>query len=62
MFLSLRIRQKPINTSILHIGVSNFHRSHQAYYIHEPIDKYKELDYGICGVDLLDSDRKTIIF
>jgi mannitol 2-dehydrogenase len=36
-----------INTSILHIGVSNFHRSHQAYYIHEPIDKYKELDYGI---------------
>jgi mannitol 2-dehydrogenase len=22
-----------INTSILHIGVSNFHRSHQAYYI-----------------------------
>lgn len=48
-----------INTSILHIGVSNFHRSHQAYYIHELIDKYKELDYGICGVDLLDSDRKT---
>jgi len=47
-----------IKTSILHIGVSNFHRSHQAYYIHELIDKYKELDYGICGVDLLDSDRK----
>jgi mannitol 2-dehydrogenase len=47
-----------INTSILHIGVSNFHRSHQAYYIHELIDKYKELNYGICGVDLLESDRK----
>ncbi|GIZ09324.1 mannitol dehydrogenase family protein [Flavobacterium sp. UMI-01] len=47
-----------IKTSILHIGVSNFHRSHQAYYIHELIDKYKELHYGICGVDLLDSDRK----
>lgn len=47
-----------IKTSILHIGVSNFHRSHQAYYTHELIDKYKELKYGICGVDLLDSDRK----
>ncbi|MCW2120863.1 mannitol dehydrogenase family protein [Flavobacterium sp. 7A] len=47
-----------INTSILHIGVSNFHRSHQAYYVHELIDKYKELNYGICGVDLLESDRK----
>ena len=47
-----------IKTSILHIGVSNFHRSHQAYYIHELMDKYKELTYGICGVDLLDSDRK----
>ncbi|WPR72404.1 mannitol dehydrogenase family protein [Flavobacterium sp. NG2] len=47
-----------IKTSILHIGVSNFHRSHQAYYIHELIDKHKELNYGICGVDLLDSDRK----
>ncbi len=47
-----------IKTSILHIGVSNFHRSHQAYYVHELIDKYKELNYGICGVDLLESDRR----
>ncbi|MGO4821713.1 MULTISPECIES: mannitol dehydrogenase family protein [unclassified Flavobacterium] len=47
-----------IKTSILHIGVGNFHRSHQAYYINELIDKYKDLNYGICGVDLLDSDRK----
>lgn len=47
-----------ITTSILHIGVGNFHRSHQAYYIHELIDKCKELNYGICGVDLLESDRK----
>ncbi len=47
-----------IKTSILHIGVSNFHRSHQAYYSHELIEKFNELNYGICGVDLLDSDRK----
>ena len=47
-----------IKTSVLHIGVGNFHRSHQAYYVNELIDKHKELNYGICGVDLLDSNRK----
>ncbi|MCB4799045.1 mannitol dehydrogenase family protein [Neotamlana laminarinivorans] len=47
-----------IKTSILHIGVSSFHRSHQAYYINELIEKYNVLNYGICGVDLLESDRK----
>ncbi|WP_308993920.1 mannitol dehydrogenase family protein [Mariniflexile litorale] len=47
-----------IKASILHIGVSNFHRSHQAYYTHDLIDKFNELNYGICGVDLFDSDRK----
>ena len=27
---------------IVHLGVGNFHRAHQAYYINELIDKYKE--------------------
>ncbi|MBP0903198.1 mannitol dehydrogenase family protein [Mariniflexile gromovii] len=45
-------------TSIAHIGVSNFHRAHQAYYMHELIEKHNELNFGICGIDLLDSDRK----
>ena len=48
-----------ITTSIAHIGVSNFHRSHQANYMHDLIEKYQNLNYGICGIDLLDSDRKT---
>ncbi|MGQ1786382.1 mannitol dehydrogenase family protein [Saccharicrinis sp. GN24d3] len=47
-----------ITTSIVHIGVSNFHRAHQAYYTNELMDKYGITDCGICGVDLLDSDRK----
>ncbi|MCB4809257.1 mannitol dehydrogenase family protein [Tamlana sp. 62-3] len=47
-----------IKTSILHIGVSSFHRSHQAYYTDELINKFNELNYGICGVDLLETDRK----
>ena len=47
-----------IKTSIAHIGVSNFHRVHQAYYMHELMQKHDRLDYGICGIDLLDGDRK----
>ncbi|XMO86855.1 mannitol dehydrogenase family protein [Algibacter sp. AS12] len=48
-----------ITTSIAHIGVSNFHRAHQAFYINELIEKHQAFNFGICGIDLLDSDRKT---
>ncbi len=47
-----------IKTSIAHIGIGNFHRSHQAYYTHELMDKYNQLNCGICGIDILESDRK----
>jgi mannitol 2-dehydrogenase len=47
-----------IKTSIIHIGVTDSHRAHQAHYLHKLIENYNELNYGICGVDLLDSDRK----
>lgn len=47
-----------VTTSIVHIGVGNFHRSHEAYYINELIEKHGVLDCGICGVGLLDYDRR----
>ncbi len=47
-----------VKTSIVHIGVGNFHRSHQAFYTDELMNKYGVLDYGICGIGLLDYDRK----
>jgi mannitol 2-dehydrogenase len=49
-----------IKTGIVHIGVGSFHRAHQACYtdllLHNPAEK----DWGICGIALLDSDRKLI--
>ncbi|MEJ1223913.1 mannitol dehydrogenase family protein [Sediminicola sp. 1XM1-17] len=53
-----KIDRDKIKTSIAHIGINNFHRAHQAYYIHELIEKHNELNFGICGIDLLESDRK----
>lgn len=47
-----------VSTSIVHIGVGNFHRSHEAYYTNELMERYGVLDCGICGVGLLDYDRR----
>ncbi|QWX84518.1 mannitol dehydrogenase family protein [Cellulophaga sp. HaHaR_3_176] len=53
-----KVDRDKIKTSIAHIGINNFHRAHQAYYIHELIEKHNEMNFGICGIDLLESDRK----
>ncbi|SHG46358.1 mannitol 2-dehydrogenase [Salegentibacter echinorum] len=47
-----------IITSIVHIGVGNFHRSHQAYYTDMLMEQFGVTDCGICGIGLLDYDRK----
>ncbi|WP_025006769.1 mannitol dehydrogenase family protein [Marinilabilia salmonicolor] len=47
-----------VKTSIVHIGVGNFHRSHEAFYTNELMEQSGVLDCGICGVGLLDHDRK----
>ena len=47
-----------ITASIVHIGVGNFHRSHQAFYAHELMQNHGILDCGICGVGLMDFDQK----
>ena len=47
-----------LKTGIVHIGIGGFHRSHQAYYIHQLLEKHQALDWGICGVGLREADRK----
>ena len=47
-----------VKTSIVHIGVGNFHRSHEAYFTNELMERYGVMDCGICGVGLLDYDRR----
>ena len=47
-----------LKTGIVHIGVGGFHRSHQAYYIHQLLEKYGVTDWAICGVGLREADRK----
>ena len=47
-----------IKVSIAHIGVSNFHRAHQVPYYQKLIECHGKQNYGICGIDLLETDRK----
>lgn len=49
---------KQLKTGIVHIGVGGFHRSHQAYYVHQLLQKHGATDWAICGVGLREADRK----
>jgi mannitol 2-dehydrogenase len=46
-----------INSGIVHVGVGNFHRAHEAYYTDQLLN-LGEKNWGICGVCLLDRDLK----
>ncbi|MFC2125305.1 mannitol dehydrogenase family protein [Bacteroidota bacterium] len=46
-----------IKTGIIHIGVGNFHRAHQAFYTDQLLQD-GNTEWGICGIGLLEADRK----
>jgi mannitol 2-dehydrogenase len=46
-----------VTTGIVHIGVGGFHRAHQAMYHDRLMNEGEALDWGICGVGVLPSDR-----
>lgn len=50
--------RKSIQSGILHIGVGNFHRAHQAFYTDQLLVDKDQSQWGICGVCLLPSDEK----
>lgn len=55
----LRIH-KGLATGIAHIGVGNFHRSHQAYYVHQYLNQEPNSEWAICGIALLENDQPII--
>ena len=48
--------QDELSPGIVHIGVGNFHRSHQAYLLDALFNKRKDLDFGIVGAGLREYD------
>jgi len=49
-----------LKTGIIHIGIGAFHRAHQAFYTDQLLHNTLNKGWGICGIGLLDSDRKII--
>jgi len=47
-----------LKTGIVHVGIGGFHRAHQAYYIDQLLHKDSNTEWGICGVSLLNFDKK----
>jgi mannitol 2-dehydrogenase len=47
-----------IRNGIVHIGVGNFHRAHQAFYTNNLLATANQNSWGICGVMLLPGDKK----
>lgn len=46
-----------LSVGIVHIGLGNFHRSHQAYILDRYIQETNSLNWGICAVGLLPQDE-----
>ena len=47
-----------LKAGIVHIGIGAFHRSHQAYFTDRVLKKSGSKEWGICGVALLETDRR----
>jgi len=46
-----------LRVGVVHVGVGGFHRAHQAMYLDRLMNEGKALDWAICGVGVLPSDR-----
>jgi mannitol 2-dehydrogenase len=51
-----RYDRHDVSTGIVHIGVGNFHRSHQAVYLDTLMNRGAALDWGICGIGVQPSN------
>ncbi|MEM9008887.1 MAG: mannitol dehydrogenase family protein [Cyanobacteria bacterium P01_F01_bin.86] len=50
--------RRQITYGIVHFGVGGFHRAHQALYLDNYLEQHPGSDWGLCGVGLLEFDRK----
>ncbi|WP_346293050.1 mannitol dehydrogenase family protein [Sphaerothrix gracilis] len=47
-----------VTHGLVHFGVGGFHRAHQALYLDNYLEQHPNSDWSICGVGLLEFDRK----
>lgn len=52
----IRYDRASVTPGIVHIGLGNFHRAHQAWYLHRLMQAGKALDWGIIGASVRAAD------
>lgn len=55
--ISFDYNREQVKEGIVHIGVGNFHRAHEAYYTNRLLEDSTQDQWGICGVMLLPTDE-----
>ena len=50
--------RKQLSAGIVHIGLGNFHRAHQAWYLHRLMQQGKAYDWAIIGAGVRAYDRE----
>jgi mannitol 2-dehydrogenase len=53
-----RYDRSTVTPGIVHFGVGGFHRAHQAMYLDRLMNAGEALDWAICGVGVLEGDRR----
>lgn len=55
--ISYNYGREQVKPGILHIGVGNFHRAHEEFFINRLLEDPEQRNWGVCGVMLLPGDE-----
>lgn len=55
--ISYNYNREQVKPGILHIGVGNFHRAHEAFFTNKLLEDATQQNWGICGAMLLPGDE-----
>ncbi|MFZ4863288.1 mannitol dehydrogenase family protein [Sphingobacterium sp. Mn56C] len=58
--VSYNYKPEEVTAGIVHIGVGNFHRAHQQFYINSLLTHTDQLNWGICGISMLPTDKPIV--
>ena len=58
--IAYKFDRSHIQVGIVHIGVGNFHRAHQAFYTNLLLEHPDQQQWGVCGIALLPADESLV--
>src|SRR5271167_3281824 len=54
-----KYRRSDLSAGIVHFGVGNFHRAHQAVYLDDLFDRGRDLDWAVVGAGVRPADKEV---